>query len=77
MENGRPLPDLHKDALMNDMQDTYVGLTTPPRVLTLDDRPFPMTEVHESLKETEEREAELDQYDSRSLLDTPSPRRYK
>ena len=77
MENGRHLPDLHKDALMNDMQDTYVGLTTPPRILTLDDRPFPMTEVHDSLREQEAREAELDPYDSRSLMDTPSPRRYK
>lgn len=39
-EGNGEMPDLHLD--LNSMPtSTYVGLDTPPRVLTLEDRPFP------------------------------------
>jgi len=33
-------PKLHLDLMPNEM--SFVNLSTPPRVLTLDDRPFPV-----------------------------------
>ena len=75
MENNRHMPNLHDDDVLAGMQDTYVGLTTPPRVLTLDERPFPTLEVNDLMTEADESEAELVVYANGDVQCTPSPRK--
>jgi len=44
----RSEPKLHLDLLTMPDETSFVNLSTPPRVLTLDDRPFPGIHDHDT-----------------------------